>query len=171
MSELDYQRGLRGGNCINYDGQHYTDWFAGYQEYERKQKDRDFREELEMDKYYSPEEQTERHKIRQAEREREIAEIHRHYEERKISDKEDAYKRADENKSIGLNLLLSSFAFFSILIGGYILQWVLHLFKIHLPSIVIWGLAILPVIIIFWESNKNYKKDIEEVNRRYGKRD
>jgi len=170
MSEQDYQRGLRGGNCINYDGQHYTDWFAGNQEYERQQKDRDFREELEMDKYYSPEEQTERFKRRQAERERETAEIQRHYDERWKSDKERAFKNADDNKSIGLNLGLSAIPFFAILIGGFIIRWFLGLFKIHIPSIVILVLAILPVILIFRESHIHYNKEIKEANEKYGKR-
>jgi len=34
MAENDYRRGLRGGSCLNYDGQAYTDWYAGNVQYE-----------------------------------------------------------------------------------------------------------------------------------------
>lgn len=169
MSEQDYQRGLRGGNCINYDGQHYTDWYAGYQEYERQRKEKEFREELEMDKFYSPEEQTERYKRRQAEREREIAEIQRNYENSKAKDKERAYKNADKEKSSGI--WVTVIVFFVILIVGYIVKWFFNLFSVNIPSVVIWGLDILIAIFGISESNRVYKKDLEEAKRRYGLRD
>jgi hypothetical protein len=171
MSELDYQRGLRGGSCLDYDGQSYSDWSAGNQEYERQRKETEFREELEADKYYSPEEQTERYKKREAERNRESERIDSYYAQLRKSSKEAAFKRADENISIGSNLGLFSFVFFSILIGGYIIKWILGWFNFHLSSIVIWAIAIFVIILMIFESYKHYKKETKEAEMEYGKRE
>jgi len=170
MSEQDYQRGLRGGDCTNYDGQHYTDWLTGYREYVSLNKDIEQREAIEMDKYYSTEEQKKRMDERLAASTAEVEKVERYYRDLEKSDKENAYKSAEEQRSSGWPLLLSIIFFIIILIVGFFVVGFLELFKIHIPSIVIWVLAILPAIILFWVQNKYYKEAIKEANEKYGKR-
>lgn len=164
MSEQDYQRGLRGGSpevFSSQDPQRYDDWHDGNMEYQRQQIEDYYREEREMDQYYSPEEQTKRYEER-------IASINYDTKKRMDSLRESAYKRADDNISGGI--LFGPLWFFIILIPGYILQWFLDFFKVHIPSMAIWGLAILIVIIVIWESSTGYKKDKEEAYEKYGNR-
>ncbi|MCK9412469.1 MAG: hypothetical protein M0Q53_09230 [Prolixibacteraceae bacterium] len=168
MSEFDYHRGLRGGDCRNYDGQAYRDWLDGNQEYERIQGEIEAQDERNYQDSLSSKER----EARQEERRRNCAVEEKMEKERqakyRAESKENAYKEVDTDKLGGI--VMGAIWFFVILVGGNIAQWFLDLFKVHIPSIAIWIAAIFMFVVLIIQGNSIAEKDRINAKNKYGER-
>lgn len=168
MSESDYQRGLRGGECQVSISDHdrYFDWAAGRDAY---QKARDERIEALLTNSMNSEELSAYYEKKNKEYEREEQAANAIRLKYKNQDKEKAYVALEKGRSTGIILAVIYFPVF--LVAGYILRWFLGVFSVNIPVFAIWIISIGLASIIIFEGESNYKKDKERIRRQYGERD
>ncbi len=121
MSESDYQRGLRGGDCrvsiSNYE--RWSDWKAGHDAYEREQ---DARDEARIMQTLTPAEQIARINARIKAREIEEVASARDERARKVAERERDHDNAVKQAVLGVFLILGLCCPVG-LIAGFILKW------------------------------------------------
>lgn len=168
MSEHDYQRGLRGGDCQNYEGEAYRDWYAGMLEYERGQKEIENQDERNYQSTLSREELIKRTTENYTKSAREYERVKEDQAGHWKEEKENAYKKAEIEYSL---IFMELFFAFVFLIAGGIIQWFLGLFKVEIPTFAIWIIPIILVIYGIWTAINASNKALEEAEKKYGKRD
>jgi uncharacterized oligopeptide transporter (OPT) family protein len=162
MSESDYQRGLRGGECrvsIS-DYERWSDWKAGHDAYEREQ---DAADEARIMQTLTPAEQRARIKARIKALEIEAVASARVERARRAAERERAHGNAVSQAVLGVILLLGLCLVVGI-IAGFILKWIVGIpvFVTFLGSLAIaWWRISVEVVRPYKDGEEKRRKEVD----------